>query len=396
MDKLKITMFGEFSVSYNDNTVSEHSKRSKKLWFLLQYLLVHHGHSVNQAELIDVLSGDEEGVNPASALKTQIHRLRDVLNGLGCEDPIIICVNGAYSINGDIDLEIDAEEFEKAFKEGNAAEDKGEKLRLILKAVNLYVGDFLAKSAYESWVVPLNTYYRSIYSKSVRIAIELLTEMGKLHDIIAICSKATTINPYDEFVHYSHIKSLAELGDQEGAKRQYENVTRLMMTKFGISPSKELMELYETAIKTKKNIQSDIDSVISDLLEPRPIAGAFFCEYQIFKHMYQLELREAQRTGVSINICLLTISGGDGELPAQNPLNKAMDRLKECISRSLRGSDVFARYSVSQFVILLSNTNEQTGSIIMKRIEKAFRHENTNKDIELSYNFRTTRRDDYN
>lgn len=396
MDKLKITMFGEFSVSYNDNTVSEHSKRSKKLWLLLQYLLVHHGHSVNQAELIDVLSGDEEGVNPASALKTQIHRLRDVLNGLGCEDPIIICVNGAYSINGDIDLEIDAEEFEKAFKEGNAAEDKGEKLRLILKAVNLYVGDFLAKSAYESWVVPLNTYYRSIYSKSVRIAIELLTEMGKLHDIIAICSKATTINPYDEFVHYSHIKSLAELGDQEGAKRQYENVTRLMMTKFGISPSKELMELYETAIKTKKNIQSDIDSVISDLLEPRPIAGAFFCEYQIFKHMYQLELREAQRTGVSINICLLTISGGDGELPAQNPLNKAMDRLKECISRSLRGSDVFARYSVSQFVILLSNTNEQTGSIIMKRIEKAFRHENTNKDIELSYNFRTTRRDDYN
>lgn len=262
--------------------------------------------------------------------------------------------------------------------------------------MNLYVGDFLAKSAYESWVVPLNTYYRSIYSKSVRIAIELLTEMGKLHDIIAICSKATTINPYDEFVHYSHIKSLAELGDQEGAKRQYENVTRLMMTKFGISPSKELMELYETAIKTKKNIQSDIDSVISDLLEPRPIAGAFFCEYQIFKHMYQLELREAQRTGVSINICLLTISGGDGELPAQNPLNKAMDRLKECISRSLRGSDVFARYSVSQFVILLSNTNEQTGSIIMKRIEKAFRHENTNKDIELSYNFRTTRRDDYN
>ncbi len=396
MDKLKITMFGEFSVSYNDNTVSEHSKRSKKLWLLLQYLLVHHGHSVNQAELIDVLSGDEEGVNPASALKTQIHRLRDVLNGLGCEDPIIICVNGAYSINGDIDLEIDAEEFEKAFKEGNAAEDKGEKLRLILKAVNLYVGDFLAKSAYESWVVPLNTYYRSIYSKSVRIAIELLTEMGKLHDIIAICSKATTINPYDEFVHYSHIKSLAELGDQEGAKRQYENVTRLMMTKFGISPSKELMELYETAIKTKKNIQSDIDSVISDLLEPRPIAGAFFCEYQIFKHMYQLELREAQRTGVSINICLLTISGGDGELPAQNPLNKAMDRLKDCISRSLRGSDVFARYSVSQFVILLSNTNEQTGSIIMKRIEKAFRHENTNKDIELSYNFRTTRRDDYN
>lgn len=396
MSKLKITMFSEFSVSYNDNTISEHSKRSKKLWLLLQYLVVHHGHSVNQTELIDVLNGDDEGVNPASALKTQIHRLREILGGLGCEEPIIICVNGAYSINSDIDLDIDAEEFENAFKEGCAAEDKSEKLKYILKAINLYVGDFLAKSAYESWVVPLNTYYRSVYSKAVRIAIELLGEAGKLHDIIAICSKATTINPYDEFVRYSHIKALAELGDQEGAKRQYETVTHLMMNKFGISPSKELMELYETAIKTKKNIQSDIDVVISDLLEQRPVAGAFFCEYQIFKHLYQLEIRDAQRTGASINICLLTVCGSDGELPSQNPLNKAMQRLQDCISRSLRGSDIFARYSVSQFVILLSNTNEQTGTLIMKRIEKAFRHENTNKDIELNYTFRTTRRDDYN
>ncbi|MCM1299501.1 MAG: diguanylate cyclase, partial [[Eubacterium] siraeum] len=376
--------------------ISEHSKRSKKLWLLLQYLVVHHSHSVTQAELIDVLNGDEEGVNPASALKTQIHRLRDILGELGCEEPIIVCINGAYSINSDIDLEIDAEEFENAFKEGNAVEDKSEKLKNILKAVNIYIGDFLTKSAYETWVVPLNTYYRSIYSKAVRIAIELLSEAGKLHDIIAICSKATTINPYDEFVHYSHIKALAELGDQEGAKRQYETVTHLMMNKFGITPSKELMELYETAIKTKKNIQSDIEVVISDLLEQRPVAGAFFCEYQIFKHLYQLEIRDSQRTGASINICLLTVCGSDGELPSQNSLNKAMQRLQDCISRSLRGSDIFARYSVSQFVILLSNTNEQTGTLIMKRIEKAFRHENTNKDIELNYTFRTTRRDDYN
>ena len=71
-----------------------------------------------------------------------------------------------------------------------------------------------------------------------------------------------------------------------------------------------------------------------------------------------------------------------------------MQRLQDCVSRSLRGSDIFSRYSVSQFVIMLSNTNEQTGELIMKRIEKAFKRENTNKDIELSYTFKTTRRND--
>lgn len=395
MNKIKITMFGEFSISFNEKTISEHSKRSKKLWLLLQYLVVHHTRSVTQSELIDILCGEDEGVNPTSALKTQVHRLRDILSELNHPLPIIICINGAYSINPEIELDIDSERFEATFKAAGVCDDSNEKLRLILEAVNTYSGEFLAKSAYESWVVPLNTYYRSVYSKAVKMAIQLLNASGKLHDIIAICSKSTSLNPYDEYVHYCHIKALAELGEQESAKKQYEIVTDLMMNKFGINPSKELMELYDSTIKSKKSVQSDIDVVINDLMEQRPVAGAFFCEYQIFKHLYQLEVRDSQRTGISINICLLTVRGSNGDNLSQNSMTKAMQRLQDCISRSLRGSDIFSRYSVSQFVIMLSNTNEQTGELIMRRIEKAFRRENTNKDIELRYIFKTTRRNDY-
>lgn len=394
MDKLRFTMFGEFSVSYGENTLNEQSKRSKKLWLLLQYLAINHTRTVSQSELIDILSGEDEGVNPTSALKTKIHRLRDILGELNCELPIIVCINGAYSINPELETSIDAEEFESAFKSASNAADDEERLRLILEAVNIYNGDFLSKSAYESWVVPLNTYYRSIYSKAVRMAVELFTEAGKLHEIIAMCSRASIVNPYDEYIHYSHIKALAELGEQESAIKQYEIVTNLMMTKFGIPPSKELVELYDTAIKAQTKTKADIDAVMDDLKEQRWVTGAFYCDYQIFKHLYQLECRDAVRTGININICLLSVCGSDDELPSLNPLNKAMERLQGCISRSLRGSDIFARYSVSQYVIMLANTNEQTGAIIMKRIEKAFKRENTNKDIELKYTFKTTRRNE--
>lgn len=394
MNKLRIAMFGEFSMSYGDNTISEHSKRSKKLWLLLEYLAVHHDRAVTQSELIDILNGDDEGTNPLSALKTQIHRLREIVGALDCEVPIIVCSNSAYSINSALEVDVDTDDFEKSFKAANAAENDDDKLKYILETVNLYSGDFLSKSAYESWVVPLNTYYRSIYSKALRMALELLAKENKPHDIVAICSKASMIVPYDEFVHYSHIKALAQLGETESAKKQYEMVTNLMMTKFGITPSKDLTELYDMTLNSKKNIEADIDVVIKNLLEQRQVTGAFFCDYQIFKHLYQLELRDSQRTGISINICLLTIKGANGELPMQASLNKAMQRLQDCILRSIRGSDIFARYSVSQYVVMLSNTNEQTGDLIMKRIEKAFRHENTNKDIDLSYVFRTTKWDD--
>lgn len=380
-------MFGEFSISYGENTISEHSKRSKKLWLLLQYLIIHHNRAIAQSELIDILSGEEEGANPASALKTQIHRLREILSELQCGDNVIVCTNGAYSINPEIELAIDAEEFENSFKNASSTEDTDERMRLILSAINLYTGDFLSKSAYESWVVPLTTYYRSVYSKAVRMALEMLNKAGKLHDIISICSKASAIIPYDEFIHYNHIKALAELGEVDIAHQQYEAVTALMMNKFGIAPSKELVELHDTALKAQSNTQATIDSVVDDLLEQQLVPGAFFCDYQIFKHLFQLEYRDAQRTGISINICLLSVCDTDGEIPSQNPLNKAMQRLQDCISRSLRGSDIFARYSVSQYVIMLFNTNEQTGELVMKRIEKAFRRENTNQGIELKYSF---------
>ncbi|MDE6580256.1 MAG: winged helix-turn-helix domain-containing protein, partial [Ruminiclostridium sp.] len=149
MEKIKITMFGEFSISYSEKTISEHSKRSKKLWLLLQYLVVHHTRSVTQSELIDILSGEDEGVNPTSALKTQVHRLRDILSELEHPLPVIICVNGAYSINPEIELDIDSERFEETFKAAGVCDDSNEKLRLILETVNIYSGEFLAKSAYE-------------------------------------------------------------------------------------------------------------------------------------------------------------------------------------------------------------------------------------------------------
>lgn len=387
-----ISMLGEFSVAYGDNIISEQTKRSKKLWPMLEYLITFHDRGISQNELIELLWGDEESDNPCGALKTQMHRLRAMLAELNCPDNVIISVNGSYAFNTDIEYEIDVEKFETAFKAAADAPNDDEKLNCYLRAIDLYTGDFLAKSAYESWVVPINTYYRSVYTKAVHCAIEMLLTRGKPHDIAAICNKAIQIDPYDEYVHYHLIKVLAELGEQESAKRQYEYITNLLYTKFGVSPSQQMMELYEQTVKTKKNIEMNLDVVEKNLLEEQKVSGAFFCEYQIFKHLYQLELREALRTHININICLLTITDGEDGIPPQGKLNKAMERLMGCISSSLRGSDVYARYSVSQYIVMLPNTNETTGQMVLKRIEKNFKHENTNKDIVFHFQFKAASR----
>lgn len=386
---LNIKMLGDFSISYGDKVISEQSKRSKKMWSALEYLIVHHDKNVSQDDLIELLWGDDDSGNPLGALKTQMHRLRALLSELECPQSIIVNANKSYAFNTEIDYTIDIEVFEADFKKALSTENEDEKLELLINVVDLYQGDFLSKSSYESWVVPLSTYYKSIYTKSVHLLIELLEKKERLQDVKAVCNDAIKNDPYDEFVHYHLIKALSELGEQQIAKKHYEYVDNLLYSKFGVSPSAELTELYEKSIKTDKNIETNLNVISRNLMEEQVVGGAFFCEYQIFKHLYRLEVRESRRSGISNTLCLLSIRTTKGELPTQNALVAAMGKLMDCISTSIRGSDVFSKYSVCQFVLFLHNTNHETGKMVLQRIEHNFKHKNTNKEIVLELQFKS-------
>ncbi|MBR6637264.1 MAG: SARP family transcriptional regulator, partial [Lachnospiraceae bacterium] len=113
--------------------------------------------------------------------------------------------------------------------------------------------------------------------------------------------------------------------------------------------------------------------------------GAFYCEYEFFKDIYRLEARSAERTGNSIYLCLMTITTPSGNQPPLNNLNKAMDKLKTCIFNSLRSSDIFSRYSVSQYILMLPTTSYESGERVLKRIAGEFQKANSNDRIILQY-----------
>ena len=47
---------------------------------------------------------------------------------------------------------------------------------------------------------------------------------------------------------------------------------------------------------------------------------------------------------------------------------RAMERLRASIQKALRSSDVYARYSVSQFILLLSSATFENSEMVMNRI----------------------------
>jgi DNA-binding SARP family transcriptional activator len=392
VSELKITMFGEFSISYNGIVLTEKSRRSRNIWSLLQYLITFHDREISQFELIDLLWGESESDNPVGALKTQMHRLRSVLKELGCEQEIVVNTLGSYAFNNNIPHTIDTEVFEDLYKRSrNPNLSYKEILSYLKQAIALYRGDFLPKSSLESWVVPINTYYRSLYVKIVHETVDLLYQEGNLKEITEICRKAIIIDPYDEKLHYHLIFALSELGDQKSAKEHYHYVTDLFYTKFGVTPSEDLVNLYKKTVINQNNIETDLSTVTGNLTDASEYNGAFFCEYEFFKHLYQMEVRDAQRKDKKVLIALISISDENGNLPEQKKLNRTMTKLRECICRSLRVNDIFSRYSVSQYVLMLSDTDYENGERIMKRILEQYKKENPKSKTVISYQYQSLR-----
>ena len=117
--------------------------------------------------------------------------------------------------------------------------------------------------------------------------------------------------------------------------------------------------------------------------------GAFCFEPSVFRDVYQLETRAIERTGDSIFLCLITISNLKGELLKPSVQTRAMDELGESIRTSLRRGDIYSRYSVSQYLMLLPTATYENGEMVLKRIIQNFKKAYSRKDLSITYSLQS-------
>lgn len=386
--QLQINMLGGFSLKYNGKMIDYQKSRSHKLWMILEYLITFRDKEITQNDLIELLWGDEFTDNPANTLKTLLHRLRSMLDELefAPSKEMVIYNRGVYAWNNKLNVVIDTEQFESYCALGDEAEDDENKITYYMSALEYYKGDFLPKSSMETWVVPINAYYHSEYLRVVHACVDLLKNNNRPYDVIPICQQAVAIDPYEETLHYELIKALLDTGAQQMALAHYENVVDLFYNEFGINPSEELTDLYKELIKSSNETEVDLRVICENLKEEDGRPGAFYCEYSLFKEIYHLESRSTSRNGQAVFLCLMTLSDGQGHINAhKKQQNSMMGHLRSAIQYSLRRGDVFTRYSVSQYLILLPTINFENCEMVMKRIQRSFKNDNPHAKVTISY-----------
>ncbi len=377
---LNVKMLGKFTLSYEDVQITSDNSRSSKLWCTLAYLIYHRGRVISADELITLLRADEkENANPQSTLKTTVFRLRALLNtvydGLGRD--LIVSRDKGYTINPDFEIITDYEKFEKLLSKKDTDSH--------VEALELYSGNFLNSFSSEAWIIPISAYYYNTYAQALVQTVPLLEEKGLFELGVTLCKNAIAIDSYAEPFYQMLMQCLLALNKRNEVAVIYENMSKTLLSTFGVMPDAESRALYREALRTVNLHVLTPDTLYEQLDEIGPITSALLCDFDFFKMLYQANARMIARSGDAVHIALLTVVSCTKKELQRRSLDLAMDNLQALLCSSLRKGDAISRCASSQFVIMLPQANYENSIAVCNRIIDAFSRKYPHSPARIDY-----------
>lgn len=387
---ITVTMLGDFSLDNGQVTLPDKSDRNRQVWLLLQFLICNRNKVITPERLADVLWGDNRIENTGGALKNLAYRLRTALKAFdnGTPRDYILFKQGAYYWNNDIPVVVDSECMEALFDEADRLyTDDAQKVELLMQAVQLYHGRFLQQNDFETWVQPVNAYLHDLYVSHVQQLCDLLLEQGREADADALVARALGVDALDEKLHLLKMKTLASLGKHQQAMAHYEYAAALMYKEMGVRLSQPMRDMYAVVAACVAEADADLQTIKHDLDEGLKAHEAFYCGYEIFKNIYRLQARRLDRVQDTLFIGLLTLINSKGGDLTGDACENAMDCARQALVTSLRKGDTIARYSRTQYVIMLSSLSMDDCEIVMNKIFKRFYQLSRSGAVQLRHKF---------
>ena len=310
----------------NGKPVLAQLAQSRKATALVQYLVLRRGERVSHKVLTDTLWAGERSTNPDMALRAILHRFRNMIDAEGLDEMkgCIVTSRGYYQWNPHLDCSVDVFEVndlsELARKEGDAEK----RSRIYEQIVNLYDGRLLPRSASEPWVESVSVRLHGQYRTAILNLLELCKKWGESTRIVALCTRALELDPYEERLYLEKIVALETLGRHEPGRAG---------------------SAYRQMRQADRNMESDVSKLISALPDTEN-TGACICDFETFKEIYRVQRGVQARYGLQVFLAILTMAPSQNTDAAETAL--MVEQLGDLIHMNLRQCDVAARYTDMQ------------------------------------------------
>lgn len=142
----------------------------------------------------------------------------------------------------------------------------------------------------------------------------------------------------------------------------------------------------DQVVSEKYNTNADLNNVRQMIEEDmNDASGSMQVAYDEFRKIYDFISRYVKRNHQLVQTLLFTLRGSDNGYPDASSLENAIDALKTSVITSLRASDVGTKYSSSQYIVILMDTNLDNGKMVAQRVVEKFHDIYTDSDIILTY-----------
>lgn len=399
---LQVYTLGSFDVCRNEQSLVSTSGRSYRLWELFKYVLTNREKPVFIDYLIDFLWSDKDSADPYNALKTQMYRLRKQLGqDQNPERQYIIFSNNCYKWNQEANTWLDVAVFEDLVEQGRRAEmqdDREEAFQCFSEAAVLYKGRYLVDMPFSEWLLNARNHYHRLYIETVTFMVNELAARRSYDALAALCEEAFKIEYFEENWHHHYIEALLQKGKQRLARAHYESVAAAYQKELGVFLSPELRQLSRRILGDRLEPGEDLESITRSFRQEANARGAFTCEPETFRKLYELEMRRNERNGQSIFLGMIYLEGvadvdaeadadadadanADADVNAnanaetdadmkspKSGSNPARGALAESIISGLRRGDVVTEWRPNQYLVLLPGLNFEQAEKVLARL----------------------------
>lgn len=381
--KIGITTFGDLTFIYQCEVFRVDGFLTKNVRYLLELLIYYRMTPLSKNQIIDLLwSGSH---NPESALKFTVHRLRQALKDIPLfeETSLIVTTKNGYDLSHEFEYDIDFEEVDELWKQiqfPNTIEK--EKKKYIISLISKVNKPFLSSSNSLLWTAPIREYYTNIYNQTMLMLFKSTEAQHKYQDLIQYTQRGISFDRFNEDFHYYHILGLIYDRQIRQAIDAYEKTRELFFNELKADLSPKTKELFKLLLSKDEINFVGMRDLMLNLNENSSRNGAFYCEYEVFKRMYQNQMRAQVRSLDQVCLVILELRNNHTDYD----MSKAMEKLKKAIDHGLRSSDVYSRINSLQFVMLLPCKTKDNGYTIIERIQRQF-HKTVNRDLVKLYSY---------
>ena len=380
-DTVRITMMGNFLIYINEQRVENPVSKSRKGTALMEYLVLHRGRPVPNQQLLRALWPEHSVSNPENALKTLVSRMRTLLNQMseglgGC----IVSDRGAYHWQSMSGMRIDALELMELFDAVAQQRDAELQRGMYRQIMELYQGDLYQTGDLDGdtgFAQQLHTQYLT----AVYGYIDLLRKAEDYNEICSVCRVALEVDSFDDRLHIELMKAMISMNRTSDALVQYKHATNLTYRYLGSAPSPEMTAFYQEMNRARQTLESNLDAIRQELHNSSLERGAFVCDYEMFKAIYSLEMRNLERLGTTMFLGIIMVGESDELNMDSIRQDNIMNGLIEILRDNLRKGDIITHFSPSVVALLLPTVNYKTGSMVMERIRQLFYQRYPNSDI---------------